>query len=103
MPTHGGHQPRARSVRRRPLHSVNPSDTAPVMVALDAKFVLNSSKGQRVIGPEEFFIGPNVDITHLTSTRPDEILTAIRIPNTWAGSNFYFEKVTDRARGTSRW
>lgn len=76
--------------------TVNPSDTAPVMAALDAKFVLNSSKGQRVIGSEEFFIGPNIDITHLTSTRPDEILTAIRIPNTWAGSNFYFEKVTDR-------
>jgi len=76
--------------------TVNPSDTAPAMVALDAKFVLNSSKGQRVIGPEEFFIGPNKDITHLTSTRPDEILTAIRIPNTFAGSNFYFEKVTDR-------
>lgn len=76
--------------------TVNPSDTAPVMTALEAKFVLNSTKGQRVIGPEEFFIGPNIDITHLTSTRPDEILTAIRIPNTWANSNFYFEKVTDR-------
>lgn len=76
--------------------AVTPSDTAPAMVALDAKFVLRSSKGERVIGAEDFFIGPNVDITRLTSTRPEEVLVAIRIPNTFANGNFYFEKVADR-------
>jgi len=76
--------------------AVSPSDGAPALVALDAKFVLQSSGGQRVIGPEEFFIGPKVDITHLTSTKPEEILTAIRIPKTWANASFYFEKVADR-------
>ena len=39
---------------------------------------------------------PNIDITRLTATKPEEILTAIRLPKTWAGANFYFEKVTDR-------
>jgi xanthine dehydrogenase YagS FAD-binding subunit len=76
--------------------AVSSSDGAPALVALDAKFVLQNSSGQRVIGPEDFFVGPNVDILHLTSTRPEEILTAIRLPKTWAGKNFYFEKVTDR-------
>ena len=76
--------------------AVSPSDGAPALVALDAKFVLQSSSGQRVIGTDDFFIGPKVDITHLTSTKPEEILTAIRIPKTWANSNFYFEKVADR-------
>ena len=76
--------------------AVSPSDGAPALVALDAKFVLKSSSGERVIGTDEFFIGPKVDITHLTSTKPEEILTAIRIPKTWANSNFYFEKVADR-------
>jgi xanthine dehydrogenase YagS FAD-binding subunit len=76
--------------------AVSPSDGAPALVALDAKFVLKSSSGERVIGTEEFFIGPKVDITHLTSTKPEEILTAIRIPKTWANANFYFEKVADR-------
>jgi len=76
--------------------AVSPSDGAPALVALDAKFVLKSSGGERVIGTEEFFIGPKVDITHLTSTKPEEILTAIRIPKTWANANFYFEKVADR-------
>jgi xanthine dehydrogenase YagS FAD-binding subunit len=76
--------------------AVSPSDGAPALVALDAKFVLQSSSGQRVIGSDEFFIGPKIDITRLTSTKPEEILVAIRLPKTWANANFYFEKVADR-------
>jgi xanthine dehydrogenase YagS FAD-binding subunit len=76
--------------------AVSPSDTAPALVALDAKFVVKSAKGERVIGYEEFFIGPKTDITRMTSVKPEEILTAIRISNAWAGAHFYFEKVADR-------
>jgi xanthine dehydrogenase YagS FAD-binding subunit len=76
--------------------TVSQSDTAPALVALDAKFVLKSSKGERVIGAEEFFIGPNIDILRMTSTKPEELLVAIRIPASFAGSYFYFEKVADR-------
>jgi xanthine dehydrogenase YagS FAD-binding subunit len=76
--------------------AVSPSDTAPALVALDAKMVINSSKGERVASAEEFFIGPKTDITRLTQLKPEEILTAVRIPNNWAGARFYFEKVADR-------
>jgi len=76
--------------------AVSPSDTAPALVALDAKMVIKSSKGERVVSAEEFFIGPKTDITRMTSLKPEEILTAIRIPNSWAGARFYFEKVADR-------
>ena len=76
--------------------AVSPSDTAPALVALDAKMVIKSSKGERVASTEEFFIGPKTDITRLTSLKPEEMLTAIRIPNSWAGARFYFEKVADR-------
>jgi xanthine dehydrogenase YagS FAD-binding subunit len=76
--------------------AVSPSDTAPALVALDAKMVIKSSKGERVASAEEFFIGPKIDITRLTALKPEEILTAIRIPNSWAGARFYFEKVADR-------
>src|SRR5205823_6864133 len=48
--------------------AVSPSDTAPALVALDAKFVIRSSKGERVVPTEEFFIGPQIDITRMTST-----------------------------------
>jgi xanthine dehydrogenase YagS FAD-binding subunit len=76
--------------------AVSPSDTAPALVALDAKFVVKSAKGERVLGTDEFFIGPKTDITRMTSLAPNEILTAIRISNAWAGAHFYFEKVADR-------
>ena len=32
----------------------------------------------------------------MTVLAPGELLTAIRIPSTWAGAQFYFEKVRDR-------
>jgi len=32
----------------------------------------------------------------LNILRPGDLLTAIRIPSTWAGAQFYFEKVRDR-------
>jgi xanthine dehydrogenase YagS FAD-binding subunit len=76
--------------------AVNPSDTAPALVALDAQMVIASAGGQRVIGAEDFFIGPGTDITRMTVLAPDELLTAIRLPGTWAGAQFYFEKVRDR-------
>ena len=76
--------------------TVTPSDTAPAMVALDAKFVVRSSKGERVLSTDEFFVSPKIDITHLTSVKPEEILVAIRLPSAWANARFYFEKVADR-------
>src|SRR6202023_1015285 len=76
--------------------AVNPSDTAPALIALDAKFVLRTRKGERVGDAEDYFIGPEIDITRLHILQPGDLLTAIRIPSTWAGAQFYFEKVRDR-------
>jgi xanthine dehydrogenase YagS FAD-binding subunit len=77
--------------------AVNPSDTAPALIALDAKFVVRTPKGERVVDAENYFIGPATDITKMTILQPGDLLTSIRIPSTWAGSQFYFEKVRDRA------
>jgi xanthine dehydrogenase YagS FAD-binding subunit len=76
--------------------AVNPSDTAPALVALDAKMVIRSSAGEQVVDAEDYFIGPALDITRMTRLLPGDLLTAIRIPGTWAGAQFYFEKVRDR-------
>ena len=76
--------------------AVNPSDTAPALIALDAKFVIRTPKGERVVNAEDYFIGPGIDITRMTILQPGDLLTSIRIPSTWAGSQFYFEKVRDR-------
>jgi len=76
--------------------AVNPSDTAPALIALDARMVIRSAHGEKVVDAEDYFIGPGTDITRMTILKPGELLTAIRIPATWAGSRFYFEKVADR-------
>jgi len=76
--------------------AVNPSDTAPALMALDAQFVIKNGDKERVVSAEEFFIGPGVNITRLNMLQPGDLLTAIRIPNTWAGKGHYFEKVRDR-------
>jgi len=76
--------------------AVNPSDSAPALIALDAKFVMRTPRGDRVVDAEDYFIGPDIDITRLHILRPGDLLTVIRIPYTWAGARFYFEKVRDR-------
>ena len=93
--------PEGRNREHAILHAercvaVNPSDTAPALIALDAKFVIRTHKGERVIDAEDYFIGPDIDITSLHILQPGDLLTAIRIPSTWAGAQFYFEKVRDR-------
>jgi xanthine dehydrogenase YagS FAD-binding subunit len=93
--------PEGRNREHAILHAercvaVNPSDTAPALIALDAKFVIRTSNGERVVDAEDYFIGPEIDITRLHILKPGDLLTAIRIPSTWAGAQFYFEKVRDR-------
>jgi xanthine dehydrogenase YagS FAD-binding subunit len=77
--------------------AVSPSDTAPALIALEAALVLRrAGGGERVVAAEDYFVGPDIDIMRMTVLRPGELLTAIRLPATWAGAQFYFEKVRDR-------
>ena len=93
--------PEGRNREHAILHAarcvaVNPSDTAPALIALDAKFVLSTRKGEHVVDAEDYFIGPDIDITRLHILQPGDLLIAIRIPSAWAGAQFYFEKIRDR-------
>lgn len=76
--------------------AVNPSDTAPALIALHAKMVIRSGRRERVVDAEEFFIDPGTDITRMTVLDRSDLLTAIRIPASAAGQRFYFEKASDR-------
>src|SRR5277367_1018128 len=93
--------PTARNREHAILHAdrcvaVNPSDSAPALIALDAKFVMRTPKGERIVDAEDYFIGPQIDITRLHILEPGDLLTAVRISSTWAGARFYFEKIRDR-------
>jgi xanthine dehydrogenase YagS FAD-binding subunit len=76
--------------------AVSPSDTAPALVALDAKMVIRGAQGERVVDAQDYFVGPSYDITRMTALHAGELLRAIRVPSTWAAAEFYFEKVRDR-------
>jgi xanthine dehydrogenase YagS FAD-binding subunit len=76
--------------------AVTPSDIAPALVALDATLAIDGPAGPRTVDAASFFVGPDVDVTNLTSLHPDEILVAIRLPRSWKSAFFYFEKVADR-------
>ena len=76
--------------------AVSPSDSAPAFIALDAEMVIHNSKGERVIKAQDYFVGPAIEITRMNVLEPGDLLTAIRVPKTWAGAQHYFEKIRDR-------
>src|SRR4026208_1268082 len=76
--------------------AVNPSDTAPALIALGASVVLKRVGGGRAGAARGRFVGPAIDITRMTALQPGDLLSSIRIPATWAGAQFFFEKIRDR-------
>ena len=76
--------------------AVSPSDTGTALVALDAIMVIQNGAQTRRVPASDFFVGPAVNITHMTTLREGDILTAIELPASWANAEFYFEKVADR-------
>ena len=57
--------------------AVSSTDTAPALIALNASVVLASSSGEREVAVETLYKNDGIDYL---SRRPDEILTAIKIP-----------------------
>jgi xanthine dehydrogenase YagS FAD-binding subunit len=76
--------------------AVNPSDTSPALIALEAEMVIRGRDGERIVPAEDYFVGPGTDIMRMTVLRTGDLLTSIRLPAAWAGAHFYFEKVADR-------
>ena len=80
--------------------AVNPSDTAPALIALGATMtVVREGRGApraKTYEAEDFFIGPATDITRMTVMKPGDLLTAVHLPDEWAGATHYYEKIRDR-------
>ena len=78
--------------------AVNPSDTAPALVALDAQMLVARRGGEHQQGyaAADFFVGPAIDITRMTVLEPGDLLTSIVLPAPRPGVRWYFEKVRDR-------
>ena len=69
-------------------HADPSGDWGSVILALDAELVAQSAAGERVIKAADFFKGPFV-----TALRPDEIVTAIRIPVAKTASGGSYQKL----------
>jgi len=76
--------------------AVTPSDTASALVALDAILLITGPGKSRRMRAQDFFLGPDQDITHMVRLDPNEILTGIELPASWANARFRFEKIADR-------
>ena len=82
-----------------PSYIVHPSDTAPALVALDARFRTVGPGGERVVPAGEFFTLPRVDVARENVLEPNEILAGVTVP---AASDLRstYAKVLDREAWT---
>ncbi len=83
-----------------PSYIVHPSDTAPALVALDAKFRIVGPSGERVVPAAEFFVLPTVDAMRETVLKPGEVLTSIQLPAGRATQRSAYQKIMDREAWT---
>jgi xanthine dehydrogenase YagS FAD-binding subunit len=69
-----------------PSFIVHPSDTAPALVALGATVRIATRGRERTVPISQFFVTPRQDPRRENILLPDEIVTAIEVPNAPAGS-----------------
>ena len=74
-------------------HAINNSDTIPVLIVLNATMVLKKKGSERLIPSKEFFRDDGIRYTVL---EPDEILTALLLPESSGDSYITFIKVCSR-------
>ncbi len=77
-------------------HADPASDMPAVVLALDARLVVRSRSGERVVAAGDFFEG-----AFATDLAEDELLTEIRIPAQPEGAGVAFRRLEQRASGYS--
>jgi xanthine dehydrogenase YagS FAD-binding subunit len=84
-----------------PSYIVHPSDTAPALVALDAKFKIAGPAGERMIAAADFFALPSKDPARENVLAHDEVLIEMRLP-AYKGWTFHtpYSTTTSALRST---
>jgi xanthine dehydrogenase YagS FAD-binding subunit len=84
-----------------PSFIVHPSDTAPALVALDAKFHLAGPAGERIVPAADFFQLPAANARRENILANDEVLAAIHLPAAKSGlTRSTYHKEMDREAWT---
>ena len=76
--------------------AVHPSDTAVALMSLDARVVLMSPNGGRMLLIEDFFTSPSADVSVENVLRADEILAEVVVPSGAENSRSVFVKAKER-------
>lgn len=77
-------------------YTVHPSDTSPMLIALDARIETQGPGGSRTIPAEKFHTKPADDVTRDTVLKKGEIVTSILVPKPEKGLLSSYRKVRAR-------
>ncbi len=77
--------------------ATHPSDMCVALAALDAVVRVQGPKGEREIDFADFHRLPGDHPEHDTNLQPDELITAVDLPNVGWAKNSHYLKVRDRA------
>jgi xanthine dehydrogenase YagS FAD-binding subunit len=83
-----------------PSYIVHPSDTAPALVALDARFRIAGPAGERTVAASDFFTLPKENPSRENVLKDDEVLAGVVVPLPPAGTRSTYRKVMDREAWT---
>jgi len=83
-----------------PSYIVHPSDVAPALVALGARFNIIGPDGQRSLTADQFFQLPSQNAQYENSLARDELLASVTIPAPGAAMVSSYHKVMDRQAWT---
>ena len=83
-----------------PSYIVHPSDTAPALMALGARFSIRGPNGDRTLGASEFFTLPRQNAVRENALAADEVLTAVQLPAVKPGVRSTYKKLMDREAWT---
>jgi xanthine dehydrogenase YagS FAD-binding subunit len=83
-----------------PSFIVHPSDTAPALVALDAKFRIVGPSGERTLAAADFFTLPKQNAARENALNDDEVLASVEFPAASQSARSTYHKVLDREAWT---
>ncbi|MBI4493792.1 MAG: xanthine dehydrogenase family protein subunit M [Chloroflexi bacterium] len=96
-PAEQGENPYHAVLDGGPCHTVQPSDLATALVALDATVHLHGPQGERVLPIEQFLTRPEPDHWRLNALGPREVLAEVRIAASAEAGRSVFLKAMERA------
>jgi xanthine dehydrogenase YagS FAD-binding subunit len=83
-----------------PSFIVHPSDTAPALVALNARFRIVGPRGERTVAAADFFQLPTANPARENALANEEVLAEVILPAPPSGLRSSYHKVLDREAWT---